>query len=230
MGAAVSDPVRLLAIMGSGETTPTMAKVHRELFDRLAPANVPAVLLDTPYGFQANSQDISARAVAYFREAVGRKVEVASLLRAEGASPVALEAALALVGEARWVFTGPGSPTYALRQWRPTVLPQLLEDKLIHDGCLVFSSAAALTLGRWTVPVYEIYKVGADPVWEEGLDLLGPSASTSPSSPITTTPKAARTTPATATSENHASRPWRPSCRRTPGCSGWTSTPPACST
>ena len=172
--AAVNDPVRLLAIMGSGETTPTMAKVHRELFDRLGPATVPAVLLDTPYGFQANSQDISARAVSYFRETVGRKVEVASLFRPEGASPVGLEAALALVGEARWVFAGPGSPTYALRQWRPTVLPQLLEDKLAHDGCLVFSSAAALTLGRWTVPVYEIYKVGADPVWEEGLGLLGP--------------------------------------------------------
>jgi len=160
--------------MGSGETTPTMAKAHRELFDRLGPTPVPAVLVDTPYGFQANAQDISARAVAYFRETVGRKVEVASLLPAEGASPVALEAALARVGEARWVFTGPGSPTYALRQWRRTVLPHLLADKLAHGGCLVFSSAAALTRGRWTVPVYEIYKVGADPVWEEGLDLLGP--------------------------------------------------------
>jgi hypothetical protein len=34
-------------------------------------------------------------------------------------------------------------------------------------------SAAALTLGSHTVPVYEIYKVGADPEWVEGLDLLG---------------------------------------------------------
>ncbi len=174
MAVAVTGPARLLAIMGSGETTPTMAKPHRELFDRLGPSPVPAVLVDTPYGFQANAQDISARAVAYFRETVGRKIEVASLLRSEGASPVALEAALARVGEARWVFTGPGSPTYALRQWRPTVLPQLLADKLAHGGCVVFSSAAALTLGRWTVPVYEIYKVGADPVWEDGLDLLRP--------------------------------------------------------
>ena len=172
--AAVSGPARLLAIMGSGETTPTMAKVHRDLFDRLGPGPVPAVLVDTPYGFQANAQEISARAVAYFRESVGRKVEVASLLRAEGASPLAVEAALASVGEARWVFAGPGSPTYALRQWRPTVLPRLLADKLADGGCLVFSSAAALTLGRWTVPVYEIYKVGADPLWEEGLDLLAP--------------------------------------------------------
>jgi hypothetical protein len=35
-----------------------------------------------------------------------------------------------------------------------------------------FASAAALTLGRYTVPVYEIYKVGEEPRWLEGLDLL----------------------------------------------------------
>ena len=33
-------------------------------------------------------------------------------------------------------------------------------------------SAAALTLGSHAVPVYEIYKVGADPEWVDGLDLL----------------------------------------------------------
>lgn len=171
---ATKGVARLLAVMGSGETTPTMAKVHRQLFERLGPAPVPAVLLDTPYGFQTNAREISARAVGYFRESVGRPVEVASLARTVGAAPMALEAALARVAEARWVFAGPGSPTYALAQWRPTIVPQLLAEKLSHGGCLVFSSAAALTLGRWTVPVYEIYKVGDDPVWAEGLDLLGP--------------------------------------------------------
>ncbi len=135
---------------------------------------MPAVLLDTPYGFQANAGDISARAVAYFRESVRRTVEVASLGPHEPAGSVSFESALARVSEARWVFAGPGSPTYALRQWRPTVLPRLLADKLSYGGCIVFSSAAALTLGRWTVPVYEVYKVGADPVWAEGLDLLTP--------------------------------------------------------
>ena len=35
------------------------------------------------------------------------------------------------------------------------------------------ASAAALTLGVVTIPVYEIYKVGDDPTWLEGLDLLG---------------------------------------------------------
>ena len=36
----------------------------------------------------------------------------------------------------------------------------------------MFASAAATTLGENTLPVYEIYKVGIDPYWEEGLDLL----------------------------------------------------------
>jgi len=170
-------PARLLAIMGSGETTPTMAKVHRQLFERLAPVPVPAVLLDTPYGFQSNAHDISARAVAYFRESVGRSVGVASMSRTIGVPPVALEAALARVAEASWVFAGPGSPTYALAQWRPTIVPSLLAEKISGGGCIVFSSAAALTLGRWTVPVYEIYKAGEDPVWTDGLDLFGPLGS-----------------------------------------------------
>jgi hypothetical protein len=36
------------------------------------------------------------------------------------------------------------------------------------------ASAAALTLGRLTIPVYEIYKVGEAPRWIDGLDLLTP--------------------------------------------------------
>jgi hypothetical protein len=171
---ALNGEVRILAIMGSGETTPTMVKVHRQLFESLGRGRVPAVLLDTPYGFQANARDISARAVSYFRESVHRQVEIASLGPAEQPGSVAFEAVLARISEARWVFAGPGSPTYALRQWRPTIVPRLLADKLLYGGCIVFSSAAALTLGRWAVPVYEIYKVGADPVWAEGLDLLTP--------------------------------------------------------
>jgi len=164
---------RLLAIMGSGETAPTMIKPHRQLFDRLGPDPVPAVILDTPYGFQTNADDISTRAVDYFAASVGRKVEVSELRRTHGEDPVRREAALGRLAAARWVFAGPGSPTYALRQWAGTDVPNLLADKLERDGCVVFASAAALTLGRYTVPVYEVYKVGEDPAWADGLDLLG---------------------------------------------------------
>jgi hypothetical protein len=73
---------------------------------------------------------------------------------------------------ARYVFAGPGSPSYALRQWAGTQVPVVLAEKLATGGCVTFASAAALTLGVVTVPVYEIYKVGSEPVWLDGLDLL----------------------------------------------------------
>ena len=60
--AAVSAASGLLVIMGSGETSPTMSKVHRDLLDRVGPG--PAVMLDTPFGFQENADDISSKALA----------------------------------------------------------------------------------------------------------------------------------------------------------------------
>ena len=38
----------------------------------------------------------------------------------------------------------------------------------------MLASAAAATAGRFTLPVYEIYKAGGAPRWLDGLDLLGP--------------------------------------------------------
>ncbi len=162
---------RLLAIMGSGETAPTMNAPHRAIFERLG-ADAKAVLLDTPFGFQENAPIIAAKAIEYFRDAIGRQVEAAGLTRTDTADTLAVERGVAKVRSADWVFAGPGSPTFALDQWKNTPVPDALIDKLRSGGAVVFSSAAALTLGNATVPVYEIYKVGVDPYWLEGLDVL----------------------------------------------------------
>lgn len=168
---------RLLTIMGSGETAPTMVKPHRMVFERLeaaAPGAVPAVFLDTPFGFQENADELSAKTVAYFETSLTRTIGVAGLQRLETTSTLEREAAFTRVRLAQFVFAGPGSPTYALRQWAGTPVPDLLADKLRTEGAVTFSSAAALTLGLATVPVYEVYKSGADPYWLDGLDLLSP--------------------------------------------------------
>ena len=165
----MDEVTRLLAIMGSGETTPTMTGVHREL---LARAGGTAVLLDTPYGFQENADDITARALEYFDRSLRTRVGVAQLRNASDA-PLAIATAVARVREASWVFTGPGSPSYALRQWTATGVGPLLADKLKRGGVVVMSSAAALTVGISAVPVYEIYKCGEPPFWLDALDLLG---------------------------------------------------------
>ncbi|MDP8936366.1 MAG: hypothetical protein M3O23_01275 [Actinomycetota bacterium] len=163
---------RILVIMGSGETSPTMTKVHRDLFARLGPEPVPAVILDTPYGFQENADDISARARAYFGQSVQRDVAVLSYRSATDVDPVGHETMLARLGQAAYVFAGPGSPSYALSQWAGSPVRGVFADKLRHGGCLVFASAAAVTLGSLALPVYEIYKVGQSPHWLEGLDLM----------------------------------------------------------
>ena len=162
---------RLLTIMGSGETAPTMMKHHRDLIARLGP-EPRAVVLDTPYGFQANAPELATRAQEYFRQSVGHPIEVAGLTRVHGEDPLVVEQALNRVRAADYLFAGPGSPTYALRQWAGTQVPDLVRTKLRHGGAVTFASAAALTLGRYTVPVYEIYKVGNEPSWLEGLDVL----------------------------------------------------------
>jgi len=159
----------LLVIMGSGETAPTMVKPHRAIFERVG--TYPAVLLDTPYGFQENADDISTRAVGYFAESVGRQVIPVSW-RVTPPPGLGRDRALARLDEAGWIFAGPGSPTYALRQWRDTPIPETLVSALDRGGVVVFASAAALTLGSHAIPVYEIYKAGIEPSWVPGLDLV----------------------------------------------------------
>jgi len=165
-------PPRLLVIMGSGETAPTMVKVHRRVVQTLG-SDRPGIFLDTPFGFQTNADELCQRAVRYFAESVGASLEVAGVRTTEDLQGDAGAAAIARIGAAPWVFSGPGSPTYALSVWQGSLLPGVIAEKLALGGAVTFSSAAALTLGAFTVPVYEIYKVGEPPAWRQGLDLLG---------------------------------------------------------
>ncbi len=160
---------RLFTLMGSGETAPTMIKVHRSLMERAGAG--PAVMLDTPFGFQENADDLTAKAQEYFARSVGHPIGIASW-RSADAGEFAYDTLVARVHEARYVFAGPGSPTYALRQWSGTGLAELLVDRVERGGAVTFASAAALTTGVVTVPVYEIYKAGEDPSWRDGLNLL----------------------------------------------------------
>ena len=177
--------VRVLAIIGSGETSPTMVTVHRELVSRLGLAGPQAMVFATPYAFQENAADVSARTRRYFADSVGLQVRVAA-----GTSPNAdpgmapplippdeeNEARQAAgIRAADWVFAGPGSPSYALAHWQAGPVAAGLRDRVLAgDGLTVLASAAAATAGRFTLPVYEIYKAGGAPRWLDGLDLLGP--------------------------------------------------------
>ena len=135
---------------------------------------VRAVFLDTPAGFELNADEISQRASAYVAEYVGVPCSVVSFKAAGGATARGIEEALRNLKHANYIFAGPGSPTYAVRNWRDTPVFDLVARRVDEGAHLVLASAAAIAVGRYALPVYEIYKVGEEPHWVEGLDLLAP--------------------------------------------------------
>jgi peptidase E len=160
-----------IVLMGSGELTPTMVEVHKKMLAGF-PDTPNAVFLDTPAGFQLNVEEISRKAVDYFRIHVQHPLSIASYKSSENTTSFESETAFHLLRNANFVLIGPGSPTYAVRQFQETPIPEILKKMIQSGGCLIAASAAALTMGRYTLPVYEIYKVGQEVHWFDGLDLL----------------------------------------------------------
>ena len=161
----------MIVLMGSGELTATMVEVHKKMLARF-PDSPTAVFLDTPAGFQLNVDEISRKAVEYFRVHVQKQLNVASYKSSENTSAFEAETTFHMLRNADFVLVGPGSPTYAVRQLQKTPIPEILVKNIQSGGCLVAASAAALTMGRFTLPVYEIYKVGQETHWVDGLDVL----------------------------------------------------------
>jgi hypothetical protein len=162
----------IIALMGSGELTSTMVEVHKELLTKIGEAP-GAVFLDTPAGFQLNSDQIAKRAVTYFKTRVQHPMTVVSFKSQKDLTPIETERVYQQLREAGFVLIGPGSPTYANRQLKNTLIPKIFTENITKGGCLVAASAAALTVGAYTLPVYEIYKVGQHIHWVDGLDILG---------------------------------------------------------
>ncbi len=157
--------------MGSGETTTGMLGVHREVFAGL-PDPTDARLMDSPFAFQENADELVEKINQYFTESLGHPLQAITL--PASADALTVERALADIRAADWVFAGPGSPSYARRCWEATGVPEALAGVVApgRSGALVFASAAVVTLGDWALPVYEIYKVGEDPRWEPGIGLM----------------------------------------------------------
>jgi hypothetical protein len=71
------------------------------------------------------------------------------------------------------IFMGPGSPTYAVRQLKNSLAWDILLASHRLGATIALSSAAAIAISAYALPVYEIYKVGEDLHWKPGLDLFG---------------------------------------------------------
>jgi cyanophycinase-like exopeptidase len=165
----------ILALFGSGETSPS----GRKVFDRLLkdlPAQPRLALVETPAGFELNSAQVIERVAEFLRHRLQNYdphvYAVPARRRGTSFSPDDRALAAPLL-EADLIFMGPGSPTYAVRQLRESVTWHYIRARHRLGAPLALASAAVIAISAFALPVYEIYKVGEDPHWKPGLDFFG---------------------------------------------------------
>ncbi len=166
----------LIALFGSGEAAPTGRAVHEYLFRRIGNP-IRVVILETPAGFQPNSAWVAGRLAEFVHERLQNyhpQVTVIPARRRDGPLSTDDPRLTAPLLTANYIFMGPGSPTYAVRHLAGTRTWQRIVARQRRGAALAFASAMAIAASAHTLPVYEIYKVGMDPHWQPGLDLLGP--------------------------------------------------------
>lgn len=166
----------LFALLGSGETAPAGGQLYDSLAGAL-PLPLRLALLETPAGFQPNAARVAGKVADYMRTRLQSRRPVITTVparrRGTPASPDEPAVSTALC-EADLIFLGPGSPTYTVRQLRDSLAFQRMVARHRRGAALVAASAAAIAMGAHALPVYEIYKVGEELHWQQGLDLLGP--------------------------------------------------------
>ncbi|MCI0475243.1 MAG: Type 1 glutamine amidotransferase-like domain-containing protein [Anaerolineales bacterium] len=161
-----------ITLIGSGELTDSMTKIHRRLLARIGD-DPNVVFLDTPAGFELNVDEISARAIEYFKQRLAVDLQVASF-KSRNANEIQIASALASLHRADYIFAGPGSPSYAISNWHNTSVWKMVLQRWQSGAHFVFASAAAVATSYAALPVYEIFKAGHEVCWIDGLDALKP--------------------------------------------------------
>jgi cyanophycinase-like exopeptidase len=164
----------IVVLFGSGETLDTGRKIQRNiLFD--LPRGQHIAVVETPAGFQPNSHAIAQGLADVFTHSLKEFISDVTIVPArkkETSFSPDSEALLKPLENASYIVLGPGSPTYAARQLKGTKAWESIIKRWQKGATIVLSSAAAIAAGEHVLPVYEIYKVGSDYYWEEGLSLF----------------------------------------------------------
>lgn len=163
-----------LALMGSGETSSQGRKIHDYLMSRILAAPVRVAMLETPAGFQPNVDTVYRKIGEFFEKSLQNfrpQVEYVGDSEGNPTGDWGADAESPLT-RAQYIFSGPGSPTYAARALSGTRKLEQLVEAYRSGATVVLSSAAAIAAGSSVMRVYEIFKAGADLGWDGGLHLL----------------------------------------------------------
>jgi hypothetical protein len=165
-----------VVFFGSGETSPSGQRIFDRIFRRL-PQSPRVALLETPAGFELNSPQVAGRVRDFLRHHLQNYDPKLAIVPArKRGTPFSPNAPLVVAPllDSDLVFMGPGSPTYVVRQLRDSLAWHFLVARHRLGTCLALASAATIAFGAYALPVYEIYKVGEELHWKEGLDFFRP--------------------------------------------------------
>lgn len=165
-----------IVLFGSGEILPPSGKAHEFVAKKVGdPAKI--AILETPAGFEPNSPHVAGNVGEFLlRRLQNYHPEIHIIpARKKGTdfSPDN-QAILEPMLTAGWVFMGPGSPTYAVKELRDSLALEYLVGLHRLGTPISLASAAILAMSAQTLPVYEIYKVGEDLHWKTGLNFFEP--------------------------------------------------------
>jgi cyanophycinase-like exopeptidase len=163
-----------IAFLGSGETSLAGGRIFEQLARQIA-GPVRIAVMETPAGFELNSGQVAGKVADFLKTRLGNyhpQVDVVAARKKGGRfSPDDPEICAPLL-QANLIFMGPGSPTYAIRQLEGSLAWELIRARQRMGATLVFASAATIAVGAFSLPVYEIYKVGMDVYTLPGLNFF----------------------------------------------------------
>jgi hypothetical protein len=167
-------PPGLIVLFGSGETSPTGRKVFEQIF-RSLPTPPRLALLETPAGFELNSHQVIGRVGDFFTHRLQNyspQVDIIPARKRGTEFSPDNPAIVAPLLNSDLIFMGPGSPSYAVRQLRDSLAWYYLLARHKLGAVLALASAATVAVSAFALPVYEIYKVGEELHFNEGLDFF----------------------------------------------------------
>lgn len=163
-----------LLLLGSGETSHAGGQAFEALIRESEPP-VRIRILETPAGFELNSEKVAGRVGDFMKVRLQNyqpEIQLIPARRKDGQFSTESSGLCEQLADADMIFLGPGSPSYTIRQLAGSRIWQTLQAAFLQGANIALASAATIAFGKHALPVYEIYKVGEDPYWNLGLNFL----------------------------------------------------------
>ena len=166
----------LICILGSGETLASSGKTHEYVARRL-PENPKITILETPAGFEPNSADVANKIKTFLERRLQNyspRIEVLPARKKSDPFSTNDPEIVSPILEADEILLGPGSPTYGAKHLRDSLAADMIKARHRLGATLFLSSSSTLAFSKYTMPVYEIYKVGDKLHWQRGVNFFQP--------------------------------------------------------